>query len=549
MPEAHRDAIEVTVKRGPLSGWLADRNLAVKNAVAVAAMAVVAVLVAGLGLGRLAELGDDLATMKAHNVDSLQQIAEMRGGLADMFHGMLLYQIGTDAAGRRQGRDAVTASDARVDAAVAAYRTIAAESPGRQQSLDAFAGAMNRYRDLRNTVVFREPTPAGFTLPPESQLFGEFQRIEDAMNAAVADLQRTEDTESDALAAEGAGDYPRARTLVIIALALGIALAGAIAYLVGRLVKRQLASVSLALGAVADSNLTVAAEVRSRDELGRMAVAVNHARDGLRQTVRSLTSGATDLGSSTQQLSGVTSRIGVSAREAAGQAALVASAAGDVSTSVQSVAAGSDQMASSIREISQSTNDAARVASSAVGVAQTTNDTVAKLGASSAEIGDVVKVITAIAQQTNLLALNATIEAARAGEAGKGFAVVASEVKDLAQETAKATEDISRRVETIQSDTSSAVAAIGEISQIIQRINDYQGTIASAVEEQTATTAEMSRSIGEVATGSSTIAVNIGGVAESAEATTTTLAEADTAVAQLSRLTGELRTVAERFRL
>src|SRR3954453_17426799 len=133
-------------------------------------MAVVAVLVAGLALSRVAEVSDDLTTMKAHNVDSLQQIAEIRGGIADMYRGMLLYQIGTDDAGRRQGRDAVTASDTRVDAAVAAYRTIAAESPSRQQSLDAFTDAMNRYRSLRNTVVFREPAPAGFTLPPESQL-------------------------------------------------------------------------------------------------------------------------------------------------------------------------------------------------------------------------------------------------------------------------------------------------------------------------------------------------------------------------------------------
>src|SRR5690606_21069933 len=139
--------------------------------------------------------------------------------------------------------------------------------------------------------------------------------------------------------------------------------------------------------------------------------------------------------------------------------------------------------------------------------------------------GNVVKVITSIAEQTNLLALNATIEAARAGEAGKGFAVVASEVKDLAQETAKATEDIARRVAAIQVDTVSAVEAIAEISTIIANINDYQLTIASAVEEQTATTNEMSRSVAEAATGSGEIAANISGVAIASETSNVVIAD------------------------
>ncbi|UQU64403.1 methyl-accepting chemotaxis protein [Couchioplanes caeruleus] len=542
-------AVEVTVQRNPLAGWLADRGMTVKTVLPAAAMALVAIMVGTLALSRMNETNENIGVLKDKHVDSLQQVAELRGGIADMFRGMLVYQISPPGPDKQQGRQDVRDADAKIDAALAAYGKIAADSATRRKSLEAFTDAMGRYRTLRNTVLFQESPPAGFTLPPAAQIGAAFESVEGEMNGAVAALQKTEDSEADAITADSAADFRNARRYVIVALIAGIVLAAAIALIVARLVRRQLASVAHALGAVADGNLTVPAEVRSRDELGLMAAAVNRARDGLRGTVAQLTGGAQELGASAQQLTGVTGRIGESAREAAAQAGLVAGAAGDVSASVQTVAAGSDEMGASIREIAQNANDAAQVAAGAVGVAQNTNETVAKLGASSAEIGDVVKVITAIAEQTNLLALNATIEAARAGEAGKGFAVVASEVKDLAQETAKATEDISRRVETIQADTSSAVAAIGEISQIIQRINDYQVTIASAVEEQTATTGEMSRSITEAAGGSSTIAANINGVARSAEATTSTLAEADAAVAQLNRVADELRTVAERFRV
>jgi len=550
MSQKHmNEAVSVTVRRSAITGWLADRGLAVKNVVAVAAMAIVAIVVGTLGVYRMSEMNADLAVMKAHHVDSLQQVAELRGGIAENFRGMVVYMAATTDADRKSGRDDVTAGDAKIAAALAEYTKISADSPARQQTVAAFTEAMNHYAALRNTLVFQEPLAAGYTLPAAAEIPAEFDAVEASMNTAVADLQKSEDVEADALAKAASDRFRTARRLMIFALIAGVLLAAGIALVVQRLIKRQLATVSSALGAVGDGDLTVPAEVRSRDELGRMAVAVNRAREGLRATIGSLTSGAHNLGASTEQLTGVTARIGASAREAAAQAGLVAAAAGDVSGSVQSVAAGSDEMGASIREIAQNANDAAQVASSAVGVAHSTNETVAKLGTSSAEIGDVVKVITAIAGQTNLLALNATIEAARAGEAGKGFAVVASEVKDLAQETAKATEDISRRVETIQADTSSAVEAIGEISQIIQRINDYQVTIASAVEEQTATTAEMSRSITEAAGGSSTIAANINGVAQSAELTSSTLVEADAAVGRLHQVAEELRAVADRFKV
>lgn len=180
--------------------------------------------------------------------------------------------------------------------------------------------------------------------------------------------------------------------------------------------------------------------------------------------------------------------------------------------------------------------------------AEATKETVARLGESSSEIGDVIKVITSVAQQTNLLALNATIEAARAGEAGKGFAVVAQEVKELAKETAKAAADIGRKVEALNANTKGAVDAIRQISAIINQIDGISGTIASAVEEQTATTAEIVRSVSDAAKGSSQIAENIVSVAEAAKSTTAGAARSRTAAHDLAGMASELEQLVKQFK-
>ena len=256
---------------------------------------------------------------------------------------------------------------------------------------------------------------------------------------------------------------------------------------------------------------------------------------------------ASTLASSSEELTAVSQQMAGNAEETATQANVVSAASEEVSRNVASVASASEEMQASIREIAKNANESARVAKNAVNVAHTTNETVKKLGESSQEIGNVIKVITSIAQQTNLLALNATIEAARAGEAGKGFAVVANEVKELAKQTAKATEDIGQKIEAIQGDTKGAVTAIEEISNIINQVNDISNSIASAVEEQTVTTNEIGHSVTEAAKGVGDIAKNIGGVAVAAKNTTQGANDTQKASAELSHMAAQLQKVVSRF--
>ncbi|MFI5492226.1 methyl-accepting chemotaxis protein [Actinoplanes sp. NPDC051859] len=436
------------------------------------------------------------------------------------------------------------------------------EALGRKKAVDAglaTARGLGSSSEQATVDKIQKATDAWFTA-----VQAEFATYENDPKAAVTaamgpnrDLRKTYETvlgeeikrSSDALVAGRDFDSTvnTIRTVVAGSLVVAVALAVVLALVVARMILVPLREVSGVLDAMADGDLTRDAKVDQRDELGQMANSLRRAMTTLRSAVGDLARHSTELGTAADSLARTSRESSAGAEAGARQAGSVAASAALMSTNIQTVAAGAEEMGASIREIGESATQAAGVASRAVDVTAATTGVMAKLGESSMEIGNVVKVITAIAEQTNLLALNATIEAARAGEAGKGFAVVASEVKDLAQETAKATEDIGRRVAAIQSDTTGAVTAIEEISEIIARISEFQTTIASAVEEQSVTTSEMSRSVAEAATAGGEVASTITDVASSVQLTTVGVGEANRAAGQLAEMSVDLRRIVQRF--
>ena len=300
---------------------------------------------------------------------------------------------------------------------------------------------------------------------------------------------------------------------------------------------------------VGNGDLTQQVTVKGQDAVGQLGEGIARLIEGLNQNMVAISRNARALASSADELTSSSQSMAANSEETSAQAGTVSAAAEQVSKNVQTVAGGAGEMTASIKEIAKNAQDATRVATSAVHMAELTSVTIGKLGQSSVEIGEVIKVITSIAEQTNLLALNATIEAARAGEAGKGFAVVANEVKELAKETAKATEDISLKIDAIQGDTNQAVRAIREIREIIGHVNDISTTIASAVEEQTATTNEIGRNVSEAAKGTADIARNITGVAQSAQSTAAGATETQAAAATLSQMAAELQRMVSQFTL
>ena len=297
-----------------------------------------------------------------------------------------------------------------------------------------------------------------------------------------------------------------------------------------------------------EADLTRRVRVSSDDEIGKLGATFNAFVENIQGDIETIGNEATSLSGASIQMRSLAQQIATANDESSGQAGLVSAAAEQVSANVDSVATATEELNANTREIAANASEAARVATSAVDIAATTRGTFEQLSESGTTIGNVVKVIYAIAEQTNLLALNATIEAARAGEAGRGFAVVADEVKKLANQTAQATEEISATAQSISEHTTVAGEAINGITSIIENIHDIQTIIASGVEEQTATTAEIAHAVSEAATGSREIAERIAGIAAAAQETAAASLSSREVADELAQMSGDLQKVVGRFK-
>lgn len=477
-------------------------------------------------------------------VQAVRDHLEMDGMNAAIRADLLALLEAKSAAERREDSQSLAAHVARLRrfSERSSHRALDAQT---LLALEAVRSGFEHEADLAEAIARR--TEQGDAAGAEKLLpefLAEWRRLE-PMSESVSDrlesLSVSSARELDHTA--GAGTTT---TLVISCIAL-LALLFA-AHAVRRSIIEPLDQSSRVMDAIAGGDLDARVATVADDELGRLGAAVNRAVESLSHALARIAENSVAVGNASEELASVSSQLQSSAVETSEQMGLATRASKETNTSVRLVAASAQQVGAGIRNVAQNAHEAAAVAATAVRVAGDAKATIRQLGESSEQIDNVIRVINSIAEQTNILALNAEIEAARAGEAGKGFAVVANEVKELAKETARATEDIGRRVSTIRDASRGAVTAISEIGRIIEQISTTQSAIAASVQEQSAATAEITRNMGEAARGTDEIAATVGTVARATENTTTAARETQRAASELAMMATELQRTVSQFR-
>ncbi|MCU7723454.1 methyl-accepting chemotaxis protein [Actinoplanes sp. KI2] len=464
--------------------------------------------------------GDVLAAMVARTAD--QRRAALDG-------------LGGDAATLRDSIEALHADSAP--------SSVRAAAEGLDDKVETLITLSQRLVSLANLGV-TDPSQdrARAALP-------QFQKASDTLISALRPVEKAIAAESQQASADADSVQRSARNLTIVASALAAVLLLGPAMLLARHISRRLADCLRVANAIAEKDLSVHPRITGSDELTELTIAMSRASENVRSAFLDLDEAAATLSSASEELHATSASLTDGAQATVARTDTLAAAAGTVHDVVGSAAGGIGRISSSIDEIAARTTDARRITADAAAAAATSGRLAEQLDTSSAEIGDVVKLINSIAEQTNLLALNATIEAARAGDYGKGFAVVAGEVKDLARETAAATEDISRRIEAIQHDSQAMRRATAEVTRIVGDINGTQDVIGVAVDDQGRATIDITDSVSRAVTAVDGISSELQAVMQDASLTRVGAGETQNAATDLARLAGQLRNLVREFRL